>query len=120
MRAPPTSAPRRRRSGARKQHRRVVERLNPGLGNKYAKQKAMEQLQKEGSSKNLTLAKPEDTSTAAGRSRFASSARFFESLQQHAQADIAAKRGDADAGRRGAMEKERKEAQRKASHLKLS
>jgi len=67
---------------------------------------------------NRTTTVVEDTKTASGRSRFASSSRFFEALQEHAQKDIAAKRDGATA-KKQAEDKDRRAARARAAKLKL-
>ena len=68
--------------------RRLVERINPGLGNKYAKQDMMKEL---GRAKNVTktvAAGADSTGSSAFKS-----AKFFAKLQDQVASEVAGFRG---------------------------
>lgn len=69
--------------------KKLVNKLNPGLGNKYAKQKALKELEKESkSSKNISVVKE----TAEERTLKSSSA-FFSRLQDEVKQQVNSKKG---------------------------
>ena len=67
---------------------KLAAKLNPGLGNRYAKQKLMDELSR---SRNVTTGK---VSNGEAGSQYTDSSKFFKSLQQ--QVDSEAKHGPAD------------------------
>ena len=94
-----TDRKRERRAKKRRQHeravektkrRKLVEKLNPGLGNKYSKKAALEKLEKEQkNSKNLSVLK--DDGNDKSRS-VKSSTTFFSRLQDEVRDQVKAKK----------------------------
>ena len=92
-----TDRKRERRAKKRRQHeravektkrRKLVEKLNPGLGNKYSKKAALEKLEKEQkNSKNLSVLKDDGNDKSVK-----SSTTFFSRLQDEVRDQIRAKK----------------------------
>ena len=92
-----TDRKRERRAKKRRQHeravektkrRKLVEKLNPGLGNKYSKKAALEKLEKEHkNSKNLSLLKDDGNDKSVK-----SSTTFFSRLQDEVRDQVKAKK----------------------------
>ena len=92
-----TDRKRERRAKKRRQHeravektkrRKLVEKLNPGLGNKYSKKAALEKLEKEQkNSKNLSLLKDDGKDKSVK-----SSTTFFSRLQDEVRDQVRAKK----------------------------
>lgn len=88
-----TDRKRERRAKKRKQHekaveklkkRKVVEKLNPGLGNKYSKKAALKRLEKNiKTSKNVSLLKDEESNNT-----LKSSTAFFSRLQDEVRDQV--------------------------------
>lgn len=89
----------------KEQRQKVVDRLNPGLGNKYSKKKMMEDLKDQEKKGKLTTIKEKDKSKAVK-----SSTAFFNQLQHESALFVKEKKGD----RSGA-----KSSMKSASSLKL-
>ncbi|CAL1546139.1 unnamed protein product [Lymnaea stagnalis] len=76
----------RERKKAKEAREKVVEKLKPGLGNKYSKAKALKQLEQiSKSDKNVTVIK--------GEHRKLASTSFFTQLQEEVQTNARAKKG---------------------------
>lgn len=87
--------------------KKLVNKLKPGLGNKYAKQKALKDLEKESkTSKNISVVKE----TAEERTLKSSSA-FFSRLQDEVKQQVNSKKGPS--------EKKKKKAETTISNFKL-
>lgn len=92
-----TDRKRERRAKKRRQHeravektkrRKLVEKLNPGLGNKYSKKAALEKLEKEQkNSKNLSVLKDDGNDKSVK-----SSTTFFSRLQDEVRDQVKAKK----------------------------
>ena len=92
-----TDGKRERRAKKRRQHeravektkrRKLVEKLNPGLGNKYSKKAALEKLEKEQkNSKNLSVLKDDGNDKSVK-----SSTTFFSRLQDEVRDQVRAKK----------------------------
>ena len=92
-----TDRKRERRAKKRRQHeravektkrRKLVEKLNPGLGNKYSKKAALEKLEKEHkTSKTLSLLKDDGNDKSVK-----SSTTFFSRLQDEVRDQVRAKK----------------------------
>ena len=91
-----TDRKRERRAKKRRQHeravekekrRKLVEKLNPGLGNKYSKKAALEKLEKDKTSKNVSVLKDEGDGKPVK-----SSAAFFSRLQDEVRDQVKAKK----------------------------
>lgn len=92
-----TDRKRERRAKKRRQHeravektkrRKLVEKLNPGLGNKYSKKAALEKFEKEHkNSKNLSVLKDDGTDKSVK-----SSTTFFSRLQDEVRDQVRAKK----------------------------
>ncbi|XP_005092725.1 U3 small nucleolar ribonucleoprotein protein MPP10 [Aplysia californica] len=84
----------RERKKAKEAREKVVQKMNPGLGNKYSKEKArkeLEQLSK--SDRNVTMIKGD-------RQKLGSSTAFFSQLQDEVQTNVKAKKVTKDAKKR--------------------
>lgn len=83
-----------RKTAARKEERRraqekkAIEKANPGLGNKYSKEKALAEIR---GAKNVKEIGKSESSTSMGSS--GGSATFFHKLQEEAQRSIAEQAG---------------------------
>lgn len=67
---------------------KLVSKLNPGLGNKYAKKKALERIEKESkTSKNLSVIKED-----AGEKALKSSSAFFSRLHDEVKQQVNSKK----------------------------
>ncbi|XP_062616341.1 U3 small nucleolar ribonucleoprotein protein MPP10-like [Saccostrea cucullata] len=76
----------RKRQREKKRRQALVEKLNPGLGNKYSKEKAIKELEKSSKSgSGVTMLKEDKT---AGKQKLGSSRSFFTQLQEDAQSQI--------------------------------
>lgn len=85
-------AEKRKRVREKKKRQALVEKLNPGLGNKYSKERALKELEK--SSKlgsGVTMLKDEKNST---KQKLSSSKSFFTQLQEDAQSQIKKRKTD--------------------------
>ncbi|XP_068695223.1 U3 small nucleolar ribonucleoprotein protein MPP10-like [Montipora foliosa] len=92
-----TDRKRERRAKKQRQHqraveklkgRKLIEKLRPGLGNKYAKQAALKRLEKDSkTSKNVSLLKDEGNDKAVK-----SSSAFFSRLQEEVRDQVKTKR----------------------------
>lgn len=110
-----TDRKRERRAKKRRQHeravekqkrRKLVEKLNPGLGNKYSKKAALKRMEKDSkTSKNVSLLKDE----GSGKDVKSSSA-FFSRLQDEVKDQVRAKKES---------RKKKEKATAKVSQLKL-
>ena len=110
-----TDRKRERRAKKRRQHeravekqkkRKLVEKLNPGLGNKYSKKAALQRLEKDSkTSKNVSLLKDEGSGKAVK-----SSSAFFSRLQDEVKDQVKAKKES---------KKNKEKAITKVSQLKL-
>merc|ERR1712137_1297561 len=78
----------RKQKKAEEADQKVVERLNPGMGNKYTKQAALDNLKELRRSKNVQFAGKTDTMN------YTQSSAFFSKLQQDAQNEIGKLKGD--------------------------
>jgi len=73
---------------AREKRRKLIEKLNPGLGNKHSKKAALMKLEKDvKSSKNVSLLKDE-----GNRKPVKSSSAFFSRLQDEVRDQVKAKK----------------------------
>ena len=110
-----TDRKRERRAKKRRQHERVVEKtkrrklvekLNPGLGNKYSKKAALEKLEKEQkNSKNLSVLKDDGNDKSVK-----SSTTFFSRLQDEVRDQVKAKKQ---------LKKKKEKSSVKVAELKL-
>lgn len=110
-----TDRKRERRSKKRRQHeravekekkRKLVEKLNPGLGNKYSKKAALQKLEKDSkTSKNMSLLKDEGNGKTVK-----SSSAFFSRLQDEVRDQVRAKKD---------TKKKREKSAVKVTQLKL-
>ena len=68
--------------------KKLVNKLNPGLGNKYAKKKALKELEKESkSSKNISVVKEN------AEEKILKSSSFFSRLQDEVKQQVHSKKG---------------------------
>ncbi|KAL3865416.1 hypothetical protein ACJMK2_042807 [Sinanodonta woodiana] len=76
----------------KEKRQKLVEKLNPGLGNKYSKENALKKLDKESKSKdgNVTLIK----SDKKEKTGLTSSSSFFSQLQEQVSSQIQSKKVD--------------------------
>ncbi|XP_061172325.1 U3 small nucleolar ribonucleoprotein protein MPP10-like isoform X2 [Saccostrea echinata] len=79
-------AEKRKRLREKKRRQALVEKLNPGLGNKYSKEKAIKELEKSSKSGSGVTMLKEDKH--AGKQKLGSSRSFFTQLQEDAQSQI--------------------------------
>ena len=110
-----TDRKRERRAKKRRQHeravektkrRKLVEKLNPGLGNKYSKKAALEKLEKEQkNSKNLSVLKDDGNDKSVK-----SSTTFFSRLQDEVIDQVRAKKQ---------LKKKKEKSSVKVAQLKL-
>ena len=110
-----TDRKRERRAKKRRQHeravektkrRKLVEKLNPGLGNKYSKKAALEKLEKEyKNSKNLSVLKDDGNDKSVK-----SSTTFFSRLQDEVRDQVKAKKQ---------LKKKKEKSSVKVAQLKL-
>lgn len=110
-----TDRKRERRAKKRRQHeravektkrRKLVEKLNPGLGNKYSKKAALEKLEKERkNSKNLSVLKDDGNDKSVK-----SSTTFFSRLQDEVRDQVKAKKQ---------LKKKKEKSSVKVAQLKL-
>ncbi|XP_046378079.2 U3 small nucleolar ribonucleoprotein protein MPP10-like [Haliotis rufescens] len=87
----------------REQREKLVSKLNPGLGNKYSKEKALRDLEKIGKSdSSVTLMKSDSSKTS-----LTSSSAFFTKLQDEVSSHVKHRQAD------------KKKSQKKTSSVKL-
>lgn len=78
----------RMRAKEKEKHRKVVGKVKPGLGNKYSKKAAMERLEKETKSGNVSIVKE-----ASGSERtLTTSSAFFSRLQDEVKEQLKTKK----------------------------
>ena len=88
----------------REQEEKLVAKMNPGLGNKYSKERALAEIRK-ANPKKVTVADSTDST------KYTSSSAFFNKMQENAAKEVAAiRRGDT---------KSRKKSDTKSAQLKL-
>jgi len=75
----------RKQKKAEEADRKLVEKINPGLGNKYTKQAAIDNLKQLRKSKNVQFA---PNKPASDQINYTQSTAFFSKLQQDAQTEI--------------------------------
>ncbi|KAK3098861.1 hypothetical protein FSP39_023805 [Pinctada imbricata] len=81
----------RMRKKEKEKREKLVEKLNPGLGNKYSKEKAMKELEKKQAGKSVTVIK-EGKGTFKDNKKLTSSKSFFTQLQEDARTEISKKK----------------------------
>ncbi|XP_063432396.1 U3 small nucleolar ribonucleoprotein protein MPP10-like [Mytilus trossulus] len=75
------------------QREKLIEKLNPGLGNRYSKEKAQKELEKQSKSgKGVTMIKNHDKSKK--KSSLTSSKSFFTQLQEEVTTQIKSKKAE--------------------------
>jgi len=79
----------RKQKRQQQQEKKIVEKMNPGLGNKYSKEKALQSLQ---GSKNVIVAKENDSGT-----KYSSSSSVFSKLQDEVTGQAPLKRASKNA-----------------------
>ncbi|KAL4228054.1 u3 small nucleolar ribonucleoprotein MPP10 [Mactra antiquata] len=75
----------------KQQRQKLIEKLNPGLGNKYSKEKALKELENASKSGNSGVKMLKEDSK--GRSELTSSKAFFTQLQEEVVTNIGKKKG---------------------------
>jgi len=100
-----TKTAKRKRQRQKESDMKAVEKLNPGLGNPYAKEKALKSLQQDRNIKMATTSNGESTTT---------SSKLFQKLQEEAQTKT--KKGE-ESTKKG--EKPSKKKQKKKNQFKL-
>lgn len=80
-----TKAAKSKRKRQREAQRKLVARINPGMGNKYAKEQLMDEISR---SRNITSG----SQASGGLERYDKSAKFFAKLQDEAQTEIRSKK----------------------------
>jgi U3 small nucleolar RNA-associated protein MPP10 len=95
------------KANEQEKRKKLVNKLNPGLGNKYAKKKALEDLEKESkSSKNISVINED-----AEERTLKSSSAFFSRLHDEVKQQVKSKKGPG--------EKKKKKSETSISKLKL-
>ena len=93
---------------AKEKKAKLVEKMDPGLGNKYAKEKAMKDLEKQSKhSKGVTLIKDDKSK----KTELSSSTKFFSQLQDEVTTHIKTKKAH--------KQKQKKEKSLSSAKLKL-
>merc|ERR1712100_571593 len=83
----------RKQRRAEEADRKLIEKINPGLGNKYTKQAAIDNLKTLRKSKNVQFASGKGP---GGDIKYTQSTAFFKKLQQDAQIEISKSKGDSN------------------------